>query len=142
MMKTLSLVTLILFQAATGFGQLKEKMAIRQVLRMQESAWNEGRIDGFMAGYWQNDSLLFIGQSGITYGWLPALNNYKKHYPDTASMGHLTFRILQMKSLSSQYCFVVGRWGLRRSVGNLAGYFTLLFRKIGGKWLIVADHSS
>ena len=95
-----------------------------------------------MYGYWQSDSLLFIGKSGPKYGYATTLNNYKKGYPDTASMGKLHFDLLQLKRLSPVYYFVVGKWSLQRTAGDLQGYFTLLFRKIKNRWVIMADHSS
>jgi len=57
-------------------------------------------------------------------------------------MGKLHFKLLELKSLSPVYYFVVGKWHLQRSIGDLEGHFTLLFKKINGEWLIVADHSS
>jgi hypothetical protein len=42
---------------------------IRTLLENQSQAWNRGDLEGFMEGYWKNDSLRFIGKSGITYGW-------------------------------------------------------------------------
>lgn len=142
-MKKLFIVALIIFSFLSSFAQSgRNKMAIRKVLSAQVDAWNTGNIDNFMKGYWQNDSLMFIGKSGITYGWKQTLDNYKKHYPDTAAMGKLTFHLLELKSLSSFYCFVTGKWDLQRSSGSLGGYFTLLFKKINGNWFIVADHTS
>ncbi len=120
----------------------KDEMAIRKVLTDQNASWNEGNIEAFMQGYWQSDSLMFIGKSGVTYGWDKTLANYKKGYPDTAAMGKLAFDILEVKPLSANYYFVVGKWFLKRSVGDVGGHFTLLFRKIENKWVIVADHSS
>jgi ketosteroid isomerase-like protein len=94
-----------------------------------------------MKGYWVNDSLMFIGKS-VTYGWQKTLDRYKKGYPDTAAMGKLTYTLLKFKPLSPVYYFVIGQWHLERSIGDVGGYFTLLFRKINGQWLIVVDHSS
>ena len=68
--------------------------------------------------------------------------NYKKGYPDTAAMGKLNFDILEVKRLSVMYFFVVGKWHLTRSIGDVGGHFTLLFKRVKNKWLIVADHSS
>ena len=142
-MKKLFIVTIIIFSFISSFAQFKKyEMAIRKVLDTQLKSWNSGNIDNFMEGYWQNDSLMFVGKSGITYGWQQTLDNYKKHYPDTVAMGKLTFRLLELKPLSSFYYFVIGKWDLQRSAGNLGGYFTLLFKKINGEWLIVTDHSS
>jgi hypothetical protein len=95
-----------------------------------------------MKGYWQSDSLLFIGKNGPKYGYRTTLENYKQRYPDTSAMGKLSFDILQVKRLSVLYFFVVGKWHLDRSIGNIEGHFTLLMRKLKGQWVIVADHSS
>jgi ketosteroid isomerase-like protein len=95
-----------------------------------------------MQTYWQSDSLMFIGKNGVVWGWQKTLDNYKKGYPDTAAMGKLSFDIIQVKKLSDEYHFVVGKWMLKRSIGDLSGHYTLLMRKIKVQWKIVADHSS
>lgn len=132
----------IFFAATNSFAQNKDEAAIREILSRQNMAWNRGNLDSFMIGYWNNDSLLFIGSSGPRYGYETTLNGYKRSYPDTAHMGYFTSTILSMKKLSDEYYFIVGKWELKRSVGNASGYYTLLFRKINGQWVIVADHSS
>lgn len=123
-------------------AQSKDEVAVLKVLAAQQAAWNKGDIKGFMQGYWQSDSLMFIGKSGITYGWQKTLENYKKSYPDTAAMGKLDFEFIETKRLSAIYYFVVGKWHLARSIGDIGGHFTLLLRKIKGGWVIVKDHSS
>ena len=123
-------------------AQDRDERAILNILENQTAAWNRGDTEGFMKGYYENDSLMFIGKSGVTYGWKNTLANYRKGYPDTASMGKLSFNILQVKRLSKDYFFVVGQWNLKRTVGDIGGHYTLLFRKIKGKWVIIADHSS
>lgn len=122
--------------------QTKDELLIRNSMLEQERAWNAGDLERFMQPYWMSDSLMFIGKSGVTYGWLNTLNNYKKGYPDTAAMGKLHFDILHIKRLSVLYFSVVGKWHLTRSIGNVGGHFTLLFRKIKNKWVIISDHSS
>jgi hypothetical protein len=123
-------------------AQSKAEKQILALMAEQEQSWNRGDIDDFMNTYWKSDSLMFIGKSGVTYGWANTLANYKKGYPDTASMGKLNFTILKVKRLSAQYYNVIGRWYLTRTIGNLQGAFTLIFKKINKKWLIVQDHSS
>jgi ketosteroid isomerase-like protein len=99
-------------------------------------AWNNGDIDAFMQTYWQNDSLLFVSSPPI-YGWKTTLERYKKHYPDTAAMGKLSFELLQLKQLSTEYYFAMGKWHLTRTVGDVAGVFSLLFQKNKWQWLII-----
>ena len=116
--------------------------AIRALLQKQTASWNEGNLEEFMTTYWQSDSLIFIGKRGPTYGWQATLDNYKKSYPDTTAMGQLAFNILEMKLLSTDVCFVVGKWHLQRTVGDLQGHFSLIIKRIKGSWKIIADHSS
>ena len=85
---------------------------------------------------------MFIGKNGITYGYQNTLNNYKKNYSNTDKMGKLFFDILQVKKLSDEHYFIVGKWFLKRNAGDAGGHYTLVFRKIKGRWLIVSDHSS
>ena len=133
---------IFLFSSVILFAQSKNDLAIRKVLSTQTDAWNRGDIENFMIGYWENDSLIFIGKGGVTYGWANTLNNYKKSYPDTTAMGKLSFNIISVKYLSKKYYQVVGKWMLKRSIGDLSGHFTLLFQKINNHWVIIADHSS
>ena len=131
-----------LFFSLIAFTQSGDELTIRKVLSDQVNAWNKGDIVGFMQGYWKNDSLMFIGKSGINWGWQKTLENYKKGYPDTTAMGKLSFNIIVVKKLSPEYYYVVGKWMLTRSIGDLSGHYNLLFRKISGSWFIIADHSS
>ena len=131
-----------LFVAPTFAQHAKDETAIRTILAAQEQAWNTANLEGFMAGYWQSNELRFIGKSGITKGWQATLDNYKKSYPTPDAMGKLDFTILSLEFLSCKTAFVVGKWHLKREKGDLEGHFTLLWKKIKGKWCIVADHSS
>jgi hypothetical protein len=141
-MKKICFAFLLLLGGSLFAQSSSDEAAIRQLLARQSADWNRGDIDNFMKGYWENDSLMFIGKSGVTYGWQNTLNNYKKGYPDTASMGKLTFTLLHLKPLSKDYYAVTGKWFLKRSIGDVGGHFTLLLRKIKKTWVIVADHSS
>ena len=123
-------------------AQNKDEQAIRKILSDQTLHWNKGDLDGFMHGYWKNDSLLFVGKTGPKYGYETTLKNYKKSYPDMATMGKLSFEILKVQQLSTDYYFVLGKWFLKRTVGDVGGAYTLIFRKINNQWVIVADHSS
>ncbi len=83
-----------------------------------------------------------FGSNGPVYGYNKTLANYKAHYSTKAQMGHFTSTILRLQSLSNNYCYVTGKWHLERTVGNAEGYYTLLFKKIEGQWVIISDHSS
>ncbi len=134
-------VLFFLLLAASTAAQSTEEIAIRKVLENQQAAWNAGDIERFMEGYWKSDSLQFIGRS-IRYGWKATLEGYKKGYPDKAAMGTLQFDLWQFRKLSEDVWLVTGKYTLIREKDKPSGPFTLIFRKIEGRWLIVYDHTS
>lgn len=139
------LFTLFLISSICFFNlveaQNNDVKSIKKILLHQRDEWNKGDVEGFMKGYWESDSLLFIGKN-ISKGYQKTIANYKKNYPNTVAMGKLDFEFEEFRKLSSEYYFVVGKWYLKRSIGNLGGSWTLLFRKINNQWVIVVDHSS
>jgi len=119
-------------------SQEKEILA---VMEMQEQAWSNGNLDQFMQGYWQSDSLMFVGKNGIKYGWQTTLDNYKKSYPDKAAMGKLEFEIIKLE-VNNETAFMLGKWSLIRESDNPNGHFALYWKKINGSWVITIDHTS
>lgn len=138
----MKILTLILFTCSFAWAQNKDVKAIRSILADQQNAWNKGDLESFMQGYWKSDSLMFIGSSGIKYGWQNTLDGYKKGYPTPEAMGQLYFTIYKIEILASGIAYVTGRWLLKRKSDEPNGHFTLLWKKLKGKWVIVADHSS
>jgi ketosteroid isomerase-like protein len=134
--------SIFLFFAIQGHAQSGDEAQIRQILSSQTASWNKGDLDEFMQGYWHSDSLMFIGKNGITWGYANALANYKKNYSNADQMGQLSFELLKFDRISEDHYFVIGKWFLKRKAGDIGGIYSLLFKKIGGRWWIVADHSS
>ena len=144
-MKRLTITFILLFFVGIVLAQSKadkDFQAIRAAMQEQQEDWNRGDIDAFMEHYWKSEDLQFIGSSGPTYGWQTTLENYKKNYPDSDAMGKLRFDILNMNRRSKKVVSVVGRFTLTRKNDELSGYFLLIWQKIKGKWVIVADHTS
>ena len=140
MKKLFTILAILLLQIS--YAQNKDVKAIQTILDQQTKSWNKGDLDAFMVGYLQSDSLVFIGKAGPKYGYENTLANYKKSYPDTSHMGKLHFDIVSIKPLNTDHYFVIGKWHLVRTVGNLDGIFTLVFKKTKNGWKIIADHSS
>jgi ketosteroid isomerase-like protein len=142
-MKKINLLVLVVLFSVPVIAQKAEQDSIRAILQKQVQSWNCGDLKGFMKGYWENDSLMFIGKKGIAYGYQETLANYRKSYPDMDQMGELKFDLINIELLNSDAAFVIGKWSLKRQkVGDLAGHFSLLLKKINGQWVIVSDHSS
>ena len=128
-----------------NFAQSKHsKQDIKEiisVMKKQEKAWSKNDLEGFMEGYWKNDSLKFFGKNGLTEGWTNALNNYKKSYPTKAYTGVLSFRINNISKINNGAYFVMGEFQLKRKLEEAKGVFMVIFKKINGKWKIIADMS-
>ena len=82
---------LLIISSSVLFAQSADETAIHTLMSKQVTAWNNGSIDDFMKGYWNNDSLAFVGHDGITYGYQHTIDHYKKNYPTTDKMGKLFF---------------------------------------------------
>lgn len=120
------------------------RQEVHQVLEEQAQCWSRGDLECYMQGYWKSDSLLFIGSRGLTYGWQPTLENYKRGYPNTAAMGKLSFDLKETRPLSPETMLVVGKWHLQRDMaqGDLEGHFSVIFKRFPDGWKIITDHSS
>jgi hypothetical protein len=119
----------------------QEKDEIISIMKSQEKAWSNHDLEGFMLGYWKNDSLKFYGSSGLTYGWDKTLANYKKGYPTKDHSGTLTFKINDISKINNESYFVMGAYYLKRNIGDANGVFMIIFKKINGEWKIIADTS-
>lgn len=116
---------------------------VQKVLDEQITQWNNGSVDGFMKGYWQSDSMLFITSKGPRYGYQAVSDSYKKNYPSKEAMGTLRFEIVKMQWIEQQasVCEVLGKWHIDESSSPKSGYFSLIFKAIQGKPRIVIDHT-
>jgi len=135
----LSVIALISCQAQNQ--EKEDKKAILLVLALQEEAWSNNDLEGFMKGYWKSDSLKFFGSSGLTKGWQQTLDNYKRGYPTKEHSGTLNFTIKDISKIDDGSYWVMGEYFLKRSVGDANGVFMTIFKKIDDEWKIVADMS-
>lgn len=118
---------------------------IERRMESQENAWNRGDIASFMEeAYWNNESLLFVGKNGLTWGYDATLQRYLDSYPDRAAMGVLNFKNKHWSDLGSRHGLLVGEWLLTRgdSLEDLSGHYSLIWELREEKWFIIADHSS
>ena len=121
---------------------VNDSIDIMNVMTFQEKALNKGDINLFMEGYLKSKELVFSGSSGPVYGWKATKKRYFKSYPTLESMGQLTFSVKKIKSLTKKTAYLIGEFYLKRAMGDSFGHFTLIWKNIEGKWLIVSDHTS
>ncbi len=118
--------------------------SIKLVLEKQVTAWNAGKLEEFMTGYWRSPDLTFFSGARMLKGWDATLDRYRKTYQaDGREMGKLTFSELDIQTLGDRNAVVRGRFELLLRDGSKpTGLFTLVFRKFDDGWKIIHDHTS
>jgi ketosteroid isomerase-like protein len=120
-----------------------EEKAIRAVLGDQQTAWNKGDLDGFMAGYWKDDKLFYISGASSVQGWKALKQRYEKSYRGEGNeMGKLNFSELNVEMLAADAAVARGKWSVVMKKETVGGWFTLVFRKFPDGWKITHDHTS
>jgi len=149
-MKTMS----VLFCAASAVAMtasvsaetpaVSTAQAIKQALDTSAAAWSAGDLKTFMECYERAPGTRYVSSSGIIEGYEAIEAMYASRFQKPgASLGKLTLELIDVKPLGSQYAFVVGRYHLKPDTGaEVSGITTLLFHKVGTRWLISSDHSS
>jgi uncharacterized protein (TIGR02246 family) len=116
---------------------------IRGVLDSQVKAWNDGKLEEFMDGYWKSGEMTFYSGKEKRLGWDEALARYKKRYQgEGKEMGKLSFSELEVQVLGPEFALVKGRWLVEMKKEKLDGLFTLIMRKTDKGWKIIHDHTS
>ena len=142
MKKVFVFFAVVLFTACNCQMENEEDIVeIKTTLHKSADDWSSGDIEAFMDAYWKSEKLQFIGKNGITYGWQATLDNYLKKYPNKDHTGKLTFKILSVDFLAKELYALTGEYHLERNIGNANGIFTLIFKKMDNKWVIISDHS-
>jgi ketosteroid isomerase-like protein len=121
--------------------------AVQVALDAQLAAWNQGNIERFMEYYWKSDKMKFVSAAGLNQGWQATLDRYRKRYPGKEGMGKLQFEVVSNEQIDKKTCFVVGKFFLERTGPNgekeeFRGWYSLVWQKVKGRWVIVADHTS
>lgn len=115
---------------------------IRDLLLMQQTAWNAGDIESFMQGYLKSDSLRFVGSGGEVRGWHSTLERYQQSYPTRQAMGTLSFELHEIRPLGQKHAMIFGSYTLQRQMERLTGLFTLIAMDTPNGWRIIHDHTS
>ena len=119
-----------------------DSIAIVKVMDLQKDSWNNNDINKFMDGYLNYEKLVFSGKNGPVYGWDNIKKRYLNAYSSEEEMGELSFEIDNIFMIDYNSAILIGKFFLKRIVGDLSGYFTLVFKKVNNKWFIISDHTS
>ena len=104
------------------------------------AGWNAGDLDAFMAVY--ADDAAYVTSKGVVRGKAAIAARYAPSFARGGNTrGKLSFQSLVERDLGSERKLLIARWTLTGAKTE-TGLTTLVFEQRGGRWLIVADHSS
>ena len=138
----MSILFILLFSCLeSALDMPKMEGEIRNVLDRQKASWNKKNIEGFMDAYWKSENFTFQSGNNRLHGWEALLSRYKKSYTGE-NWGELDFTDIEVKVLTKNYAFVLGRWKLTFKDNVKEGLFTIIFQRMSEGWKIIHDHSS
>jgi len=142
-------ISIVLFLVVMIFMSCSSKTLDREsiqesifsIIKKQQTAWNDHDIQGFMADYWRSEEFTFQSGDQRLYGWKELLKRYQTSYAGE-KMGKLTFSDIQIKVLSIDSAYAIGRWKVEQDDTSKNGVFTIIFKRLPSGWKIIHDHSS
>lgn len=135
------LVIPILYCSRSAPDIQKINNEIQTILDRQKIAWNDKNVEGFMEDYWNSENFTFQSGNNRLHGWQALLSRYKTSY-SRENWGKLDFTDLEIKVLSNDHAYVLGRWKLIFKDSSKEGLFTIIFQRMTEGWKIIHDHSS
>lgn len=145
MKKYIAGLVLILFLGLSASAQSAQEAEIKKVLDDQAAAWNAGKLEEFMTGYWNSPKVTFFSGGHKQMGYDAVLQRYRKTYQaEGKEMGKLAFSNIEISLLGPEAALVRGRYELTLSTGKkMGGIYTLVFRRFNkAGWKIIHDHTS
>lgn len=136
-----SLVVFFLWFSTSSFQVETIEPEFLRILDLQRDSWNKQDLEGFMAFYWKSEEFTFQSGANRLRGWQALFDRYQKSYSGE-KWGRLDFTDLEVKVLSPDSAYILGRWKLTSKDAQREGVFTIIFKRFPEGWRIIHDHSS
>ncbi len=121
-----------------------QQLAVVKIVLAQETAWNKGDLDGFLAGFKDAaDTQAVLGNRAV--GMTEIRGAFHVNYPNRESMGVLAYSDVEARELGENFALATGRYHLDRSKkygGPADGTFTEVMEKTPQGWRIIFDETT
>jgi ketosteroid isomerase-like protein len=120
---------------------------IEAMLTASAVSWNGGDLEGFLDDYWRSEDLTFSDETGVTRGWDALRSRYLNSYwAPGAARDSLRFQNIEVTELGTGHALAMGQYVLYSpeddGLVTSTGYFSLVLRRLEGRWKILHDHTS
>src|SRR5665213_296481 len=121
-----------------------EQLAVVKIVLAQETAWNKGDLDGFLAAFKDApDTQVVLGNRAV--GMSEIRNAFHINYPNRESMGTIAYSDVEARELGESFALATGKYHLDRSKkygGPADGTFTEVMEKTPQGWQIIFDETT
>jgi uncharacterized protein (TIGR02246 family) len=121
-----------------------QQLEVVKIVLAQETAWNNGSLDGFLAKFKDDpDTLAVLGSRAR--GLSAIRNAFHTNYPNRESMGTLDYSDVEARELGENFCLSTGKYHVERSKkagGPADGTFTEVFEKTPQGWQIIFSETT
>ena len=116
---------------------------VAEVLTASAAGWNRGDLGTFMDAYLDSPTTTYWGATSLLQGYDAIRLHYAPRFRPGAERDSLRFEGVRARRLGTDYALATARWTLLRGDSVTAsGPFTLVLRRMEGRWRIIHDHSS
>lgn len=114
---------------------------IQALLAHGALAWNRGDLDGFVSDYAEDAT--FVTAGSVVHGRPEIRARYAPRFAPGAQRDSLHFENLEVDVVGPDAVNAIAYYVLSRGDSvTQRGPTSLVLKKLGGRWLIVHDHSS
>jgi beta-aspartyl-peptidase (threonine type) len=119
----------------------KAEDAINRLLKNQQTAWNDGNLDKFLAGYLPADEVTLQFGTTEVKGQKDLAELYTKQFQKHGKdHGTLVIEVVEMRMITDEAAVVRGRWQVTyKQSREEGGLFAMLIQKFPGGWRIVQE---
>ena len=116
--------------------------AVRDAFEQWSTAWNNGDLEGYLAGYHDADDIRWVRDTRIVRGKTDIAAMYRSSFSTPEQMGHLALTHLEVTPVGDADAVVFGTIEYTVNDQRSTAAFTAHLRKIDGAWLILSDHTA
>ena len=117
--------------------------SVTTMLQGSADGWNNGDLDAFVAIYSEGAATSSMTPDGPVQGIDRIREGYAQAFTPGANRDSLRFEQLSVHQLPPLIGVATGKYVLHQDDEvTSSGWFTLVFRRVGGGWRVIHDHSS
>lgn len=122
----------------------RQQLDVTKIVLAQETAWNKGDLDGYLAQYRDAPDTEAI-LNGPVHGIAAIRAAYHTSFPTREAMGTLEQSSVEVRELGPDFALALGHYRLlrsRKNGGDAEGNFTEILQKTEQGWKLIFSQNN